>query len=197
MIATPLLQPLARAPRAPSELERIEEQIWDELSDAAAQPGHAWRQMVLATVNLAGLPEARTVVLRDVQVNAREIVFYTDARSPKVDGLRLKPQASFVFWSPELGWQLRVSASCQVETGGLAVLSRWAKLKMTPAAQDYLAPTAPGSRLTSETLSERSTRAHFAVVTAQVQRLDWLELRREGHRRAAFEAGRPPEWLQP
>jgi hypothetical protein len=197
MIATPLLEPLARAPRAPSELERIEESIWDELSDAVAQPGHAWRQGVLATVNLAGLPEARTVVLRDVQVNAREIVFYTDARSPKVDALRLKPQASFVFWSAEMGWQLRASANCQVETGGLAVLSRWAKLKMTPAAQDYLAPSAPGTRIAPDSLSERSTRAHFAVVTAHVQRLDWLELRREGHRRAAFEAGRPPEWLQP
>lgn len=151
---------------------------------------------MLATVDAQGLPDARTVVLRDVQVRARELAFYTDARSPKVEALRRRPQATLVAWSADLGWQLRLSANCQVETSGLAVLSRWAKLKLTPAAQDYLAPQAPGTRLDAPELAARDARAHFAVVTAQVHRIDWLELRREGHRRAIFEAGAQAQWCQ-
>jgi hypothetical protein len=197
MFAPSLLQPVQRKAMAPSELQLIEEAIWDELQEAVSQRGHGWRHAVLATVDAQGRPDARTVVLRDVQMHAREIVFYTDARSPKVEDLRRQAQASLVLWSPELGWQLRIAAVCQVETSGLAVLSRWAKLKMTRAAQDYLAPQAPGSALPSPEPLERDTRAHFAVVTASVQKMDWLELRPEGHRRAAFALGQAPQWLQP
>ena len=38
--------------------------------------------------------------------------------------------------------------------------------------------------------------AFFAMITALVESLDWLELREEGHRRALFGAG-GPKWLQP
>jgi hypothetical protein len=41
-----------------------------------------------------------------------------------------------------------------------------------------------------------SSRECFAVVTAQVQSLDWLELHAEGHRRARFES-QGARWLQP
>ena len=43
---------------------------------------------------------------------------------------------------------------------------------------------------------ERASRDHFAVITAQVLSLDWLELHADGHRRAHFgPAG--AQWLQP
>jgi pyridoxine/pyridoxamine 5'-phosphate oxidase len=38
----------------------------------------------LATVSPDGLPDARTVVLREVDPDQERLVFFTDARSPKV-----------------------------------------------------------------------------------------------------------------
>ena len=43
---------------------------------------------------------------------------------------------------------------------------------------------------------ERGSRAHFAVVVARVERIDWLDLDPAGQRRAVFDAS-GARWLQP
>ena len=65
---------------------------------------------------------------------------------------------------------------------------------MTRAAQDYLAPLPPGTAL--GTAPQRESRAHFALVTAQVHTIDWLWLDPAGHRRAVFD-DRGARWVQP
>jgi pyridoxamine 5'-phosphate oxidase len=174
----------------------LHEQLWDELVAASERRSHPWRTMTLATCDPQGLPDARTVVLREVDAAQEELVFFTDARSPKVQQLRQRPDAMLVLWSAELGWQLRLRVDCEVHTSGLAVSSRWARLKSTPAAQDYLAPLPPGS-LMNAPHTGLEAREHFAVVHAHVREMDWLELAESGHRRARVHASEPPMWLQP
>jgi pyridoxamine 5'-phosphate oxidase len=176
----------------------IESQVWHELTACACDRGHAWRTAALATVDEQGLADVRTVVIREVDTAARELVFFTDARSPKIAQFECAPRGSLLMWSPTLGWQLRLRVLLEVETSGLAVSSRWARLKMKPAAYDYLSPLPPGSTLDSpHPPPERGTREHFAVVTMRVDSVDWLDLRREGQRRALFTLDQPPRWLQP
>lgn len=153
--------------------------------------------MTLATCDEQGLPDARTVVLREVDAAQEELVFFTDARSPKVAQLRHRPDAVLVLWSAELGWQLRLRVDCEVHTSGLAVSSRWARLKSTPAAQDYLAPLPPGALMETPHTGLLEAREHFAVVHARVCEMDWLALSETGHRRARVHASEPPMWLQP
>lgn len=174
----------------------LHQQLWRELAVAADLRGHPWRTPSLATVSPDGLPDARTVVLREVDPDQERLVFFTDARSPKVAQLKAQPRGVLVMWSAELGWQLRIQVDCQVEVSGLAVASRWARLRSTPAAQDYLAPLPPGSP-TDAAPNGLAAREHFAVVQAQVLEMDWLELGVTGHRRARLSAGQPPVWLQP
>lgn len=176
------------------ELVALYERLWEELASAAHDKSHAWRTPVLATVGGHAGADARVVVLREVEVANRSLVFFTDARSPKAAQMAAHPAGTMVLWSPVLGWQLRLAVSLLVETSGLAVSSRWAQLKMSPAAQDYLAPRAPGAAIS--TAPDRESRAHFAVVTAQVLSMDWLSLDASGHRRAVFdELG--ASWVQP
>jgi hypothetical protein len=184
-----------------ASLDQIGAAVWSELSAATAGRGHEWREAVLATTDGA-LADARTVVLREAEPESRILRFYTDERAAKVHQFARHPVGTIVCWSRALGWQLRCRVSLTVQVSGLAVSSRWARIRLTPAAQDYLSPLPPGTpvgTVDDPTAPVRSTsveRAAFAVVDAQVLSIDWLELHAAGHRRARFDdAG--ARWLQP
>ena len=187
------------------ELDEIETSIWSELEncvaarprsgsgDADAGQHHEWRVAVLATVD-DGQADARSLVLREVDAAERRLVFYTDARSPKVRQIEQSPQGTLIFYSRELGWQLRMQVRLNVETAGLAVSSRWAKLQTTAGARDYQSVAAPGRPLDAP-LSELGVRGHFAMIEAMAETVDWLELHPEGHRRAVL-GSRGSHWVQ-
>jgi pyridoxamine 5'-phosphate oxidase len=180
------------------DLPDIHQACWHQLAACAVDKTHAWRVMGLATLN-GDAADLRNVVIREVDTQARRLMFFTDARSPKVAQISAQPQATLLAWSPALSWQLRLRVRLEVQTSGLAVSSRWARLKMSPAAQDYLSPLPPGAPLSAPMgpqTPERDSRNHFAVVLAQVEAMDWLELRAGGHRRAVFPATGPAEWVQ-
>ncbi|MBC7728230.1 MAG: pyridoxamine 5'-phosphate oxidase family protein [Microbacteriaceae bacterium] len=176
-------------------LEQIYQACWHELGQAPRDKTHAFRLLGLATVD-GEQADLRSVVLREVLADQRTLVLFTDARSPKVTQIQRQPAGTLLAWCKRLSWQLRLRVQLEVETSGPAVSSRWARLKMTPAAQDYLSPLPPGAPL-GRPVPERSSREHFAVINARVQSIDWLELRAEGHRRAAFDAAGQGQWLTP
>ena len=188
------------------ELDEIEASVWSELERCVAtrprgEPGedahetpHEWRVAVLATVD-DGQADARSLVLREVDAAERRLVFYTDARSPKVRQIEKSPQGTLIFYSRALGWQLRMQVRLNVETTGLAVSSRWAKLQTSAGARDYLSVAAPGRPLDAP-LSELGVRGHFAMIEARAETVDWLELHPQGHRRALL-GGDRSRWVQP
>lgn len=184
-------------------LPDIHQACWHQLAAGAVDKTHAWRVMGLATRD-GDAADLRSVVLREVDAQAGTLMFFTDARSPKVGQITAQPQATLLAWSGALSWQLRLRVRLEVQTSGLAVSSRWARLKLSPAAQDYLSPLPPGAPLDGTPgstapppLPDRDSRAHFAVVLARVQAMDWLELRAGGHRRALFAASGTGQWVTP
>jgi hypothetical protein len=175
-------------------LRLIEMSCWQQLERAAVERDHPWRTMALATTD-GEAGHVRSVILREVDAAARRLVFYTDVRSPKVAQLAAHPVGTLLGWSAALGWQLRLRCRFAVDHGGLAASSRWARLKLTPAAQDYLSPLAPGAVLGAHD-GPRVPREAFALVEGQVESVDWLELHADGHRRALFD-DRGARWVQP
>jgi hypothetical protein len=188
------------------ELDEIEASVWSELERCVAtrprsesgedahEAPHEWRVAVLATVD-DGQADARSLVLREVDAAERRLIFYTDARSPKVRQIQKSPQGTLIFYSRELGWQLRMQVRLNVETTGLAVSSRWARLQTSAGARDYLSVAAPGRPLDAP-LSELGVRGHFAMIEAMAETVDWLELHPQGHRRALL-GGHGSRWVQP
>jgi hypothetical protein len=176
----------------------IRQQTWMELERATQDRHHEWRTPVLATVGKDGTPNARTVVLRDADATLQSLQFFTDRRSPKISELVHQPAAMLVFWSKRLNWQLRVRAELAVQTTGLQVDAVWDRLGQTAAAADYLSLDAPGDDLPVGQTPPGDAKGmhHLAILVAKVQEIDWLELRRSGHRRAAF--GKDTwQWLVP
>ena len=141
--------------------------------------------------------ETNRMIMRQ-SLELLELIDQYDVQATVVGGGHsAQAEAMLLAWDPTPGWQLRLRARLTVETDGLEVSSRWARLKMHPAAQDYLSPLPPGQPLAGPTPPDRGTRSHFAVVTAQVEGFDWLELHRDGHRRACFDAAGQGQWLSP
>ncbi len=187
--------------RRPTELGAVHTALWQELTRAPHDKHHEWRTPVLATVDEDGqAADARTVVLREVDAAAATVMVFSDARAGKLAQLQAHPVGTLVFWSKRLGWQLRLRVRLHAQTEGLAVSSRWARLKLSPAAQDYLSPLAPGAALDAAAVPSGPPgpveRGHFALLLAQVQSTDWLELHRDGHRRARFD-DTGARWLVP
>jgi hypothetical protein len=181
--------------------EEIRPQIWKELARASLDRHHEWRTPVLASADADGLPDARTVVLRQVDAVAGQLTFYTDSRSPKVAQLQAQASAMLVFWSARLSWQLRVRVACSVITDGSEVDALWQGVKQSAAAGDYLSPLPPGAVLpqgsgTADAVNAPAPTHSFALLRAQVLQMDWLALSRDGHRRAQLSAN-TWEWLTP
>jgi pyridoxamine 5'-phosphate oxidase len=183
--------------------EDIRPQIWKELGRASQDRHHEWRTPVLASCGADGLPDARTVVLRQVDAVAGQLTFYTDSRSPKVAQLQAQGAAVLVFWSARLSWQLRVQVACSVITAGPEVEALWQEVKQSAAAGDYLSPLPPGAVLPPGSGMADAAKANapapthsFALLRAQVLQMDWLELSRDGHRRAKLSTN-TWEWLTP
>jgi pyridoxamine 5'-phosphate oxidase len=178
--------------------QEIRQHIWKELGRASQDRHHAWRTPVFATTGTDGTVNARTVVLREVDAPHQTLCIYTDRRSPKFCELQNEPKALFVFWSARLNWQLRVRVTVKTLTTGPQVDDLWERVRQSAAATDYLGPAAPGSPRPdahSDSTVDQATH-HFALLIAQVHELDWLELSREGHRRARLLAD-DWQWLTP
>ncbi len=188
-----------------STLAEIEAEVWQQLERASHDKHHEWHTPVLATVN-ADEADARTVILREVDVAQKQLMTFTDDRAGKVAQMLRHPRATMVMWSRAMSWQLRCRVLLSLEMTGLSSTSRWACIKLTPAAQDYLTRLPPGAALDTPPgqraaelevpVAAPLERAYFAVVNAQVLAIDWLELHRDGHRRAVFDE-HGARWLQP
>ncbi|MEP6876392.1 MAG: pyridoxamine 5'-phosphate oxidase family protein [Burkholderiales bacterium] len=178
-------------------LPAIEAAVWQRLDQAVTDKAHEWRTPVLATIN-GDLADARTVVLREVSAREKQLLFYTDERAGKVAQLLNHSRGTVVMWSRKLGWQLRCRVRLTLEMSGLSASSRWARVKLTPAAQEYLSAMPPGAPLGDviHAGSGAVARAYFAVISAEVESIDWLELHGDGNRRAIFDA-QGARWIQP
>ncbi len=78
----------------------------EEATSAGLREPHA---AALATASGTGMPSARIVLLRGFDRDG--FVFFTDYRSRKAEDLRSNPQASLLFFWPELERQVRLAGS--------------------------------------------------------------------------------------
>ena len=153
--------------------------LWGYLADIAADSSNPARVLSLATVDASGQPQARSVILREAKPWL--LTVYSDRRSPKVEQLKQQPQAQLLLWDRDKRWQLRSVAKAEVITEGAETEQLWERIKETHAAQDYRTPQAPGELL--DVNASAQDQPQFAILRFHLTEIDWLELRREGHRR--------------
>jgi pyridoxine/pyridoxamine 5'-phosphate oxidase len=168
------------------------DELWRQLTRASADRRHPWRVVAFCTQGAQG-PAARSVILRQVGVDQRRLVFYTDARSAKLVELAACPQVALLLWDPGHRQQLRITGLASVEADHDSVQRHWAAVPPTARA-DYAQATAPGTPLEGSSDSDpraaldlETAQRHFTVVTVQVQSMDFLQLNRDTHHRGRFD----------
>ena len=171
-------------------LAEIFQQCKDQWIRSKHQKKHPFRTLTLATVNAAGVPQMRTVVLRDFDAQKMHFVVYTDDRSGKAKDLLLQPQAQLLFYDPKKLWQIQVDASCIRRSSDPKVYQQ------IPARsqKDYTTILAPGTPIDNpEDVDYTAENPHFLQLTFEAQRIESLKLKRPVHVRSQFtrEAG---EW---
>ncbi|MBE7176772.1 MAG: pyridoxamine 5'-phosphate oxidase family protein [Mucilaginibacter polytrichastri] len=170
--------------------------VWDKLE--SAQGSDAYHTAALGTRTFSGV-ELRTVILRAADRNLRELWFYTDVRSPKVDQIIQQPGVSWLFYDAESKIQLRLCGEATIHHLDAQTRKIWDELPFH-SRLDYLAEPGPGSKADSplsgvehidrekKDLAETGHGyANFCRVKTVVASIDQLVLNTGGHERICFE----------
>ena len=179
-------------------LPSILDHCWHLLFRGAVQKKHLFHTPVVGTIE-EGVAQLRTVVLRKTDRANRQLIFYTDIRSPKVEQLKNQPVLSWLFYHPGQQIQLRAFGKTTIHSQNVLTLENWQKIPVY-GRKTYGTLNAPGHPLafpnddlpaiwTTEDIELAQTEYaynNFAVIVCKINKFEWLSLKRTGHQRAQF-----------
>lgn len=142
----------------------------------------------LGSVDAAGAPVLRTVVLRGFDPAARQLRIHTDLRSGKAAELRANPAVALHGYDPAAQVQLRLSGTATLHAEDAVADAAWAASRPF-SRRCYAIAEAPGTPCAAPPgapADDAAGRPNFAAVLIAFDRLDWLWLAASGHRRARF-----------
>lgn len=182
----------------PKDLKLLIQDCWQLLEVGALQKKDPFHTPVIGTIDPSGM-QMRTVVLRKTDVEKRNLYFYTDYRSTKIQQLKKNPTLNWLFYHPRKNCQIRVNGRATIHYQNELTLEKWQSLPYY-SRKTYgtmLPPSTPLSIVDDnlpdlwqkETVPLTETEyayANFAVVVCEINHLEWLSLQRSGHQRAMF-----------
>ncbi|MFE1602016.1 pyridoxamine 5'-phosphate oxidase family protein [Methylobacterium sp. ID0610] len=183
------------------------DEAWRLLSEGAAHRRGACHTPTLATLGRDGAPRLRTVVLREADAGARLLRFHTDARSDKAAEIAREPRVALHAYDPHAKIQIRAEGRATLHGADALAAAAWEAARpmsrtcygVSPGPGTPI-PRGDGYALPTDRATAEEGRARFRVVLVTVERLDFVYLAFEGHRRARFtwDGGTPAAtWLVP
>jgi hypothetical protein len=192
----------------PPALEQIDRAAWAHLDDAVSSPSAALRCLTLGSVDRAGAPQLRTLILRGVDAAGRSLTFHTDIRSAKWGELLRAPQASVLGYDAGLRTQLRCAGTVALFGPGSAeqqevwdTLPPWNRNAYCGGPPGHTMTEPDGTGAQDQPPSDAETakgQARFGVIVFTAQMLDWYQHGRGRNMRARFDydAGHQ-SWVTP
>ncbi|MFN0262283.1 pyridoxamine 5'-phosphate oxidase family protein [Tepidamorphus sp. 3E244] len=189
----------------PETLEEVHAYIWMLLGAGVRDRKSAFHAPTLATVDADGRPQARTVILREADMDARHLRFNTDTRAPKHAQMFDGGPVALHVYDPDAKIQVRFHGRVRLHAGDQRARDVWDAMK-SMSRECYRQGCPPGTPLDSvedvprDTLDDLQGFANMAVADVTIERIDWLYLRHEGHMRAGFDLTAEPvamTWLAP
>ncbi|CAN1520013.1 PPOX_FMN_cyano, PPOX class probable FMN-dependent enzyme, alr4036 family [Rhabdaerophilaceae bacterium] len=183
---------------------------WTLLARGAADRRSPCHHPVIATIGLDGRPRQRVMILRAVDVAQRTLRVHTDLRSDKISDLQHDPRVALLVYDPGAKAQIRLDGRASLHADGAVADAAWAGSQPMSKAC-YGTMPAPGSDIAQagaftlpfshDPAAIATGRVNFAAVQIHAERLEWLYLAHEGHRRALFrwdaDGAMAARWLVP
>ncbi|MBB2964803.1 pyridoxamine 5'-phosphate oxidase family protein [Methylobacterium sp. R2-1] len=175
------------------DLDGFRAEGWRCLAEGVENRHSPFHTPSLATVDAAGRPRLRTVVLRAAEAGEGRLRFHCDRRSDKARELAESGLAALHVYDPPAKLQLRLEGRARLHRDDALADAAWAAaLAMSRVC--YGVEPAPGTALAAgdayalpdEDPEARIGRENFCAVVLTVERIDLLYLDRRGHRRAVF-----------
>ncbi|CAM3775165.1 pyridoxamine 5'-phosphate oxidase family protein [Mucilaginibacter galii] len=178
-----------------SQLTDMFSECWSKL-EATGSKDSPLRNMTVCNYAADDI-NAYTVVLREANAERNTLIFYTDHRSPKVEQLQLNGKVTVVFYSDEEKMQLILKGNATIHHQDEVSYWYWRK-DGYKGRRSYLAEPAPSTLINEPAdgliyIKGKKFEEHdptgyenFAVVVIKTNYLEYLQLNREGNRRAKF-----------
>ena len=175
-------------------LDDIRTNIWKALAAGAGPqrtPLTMWQAATNGIGAAAGMPQVRTVVLRDADQQGGTVSFHTDMRSAKVAELRADPRIAMTGLDLDNFVQIRLEGRTRICADEAERRAVWNAARPHTLIL-YRTPFAPGTPLdTPQTGHVQESGgddgyANFCVIRVVLDKLEYLDISREGHQRAVF-----------
>lgn len=175
----------------PDTLDELPAAVWSRLALATNRAGDPWRTPVVATIGPGNVPNARTVVLRDVDAPRATLAFHTHRFAPKAAECRPGARITWVFYDPRAGVQLRATGHSDPVTAGAR---RWSAWEHLPDAQRMLyrlaerpgEPLPPGHQRAMPEPDPARAEERFVMVETRLETMQLLFLEPPVNRAARF-----------
>ena len=173
-----------------SKEETILDQIWDELAASLEVGGHPFHIFSISTIS-NNKPDARNVVLRNVNRNDQSVTFHTDTRSNKISQIKNDSNVCALFYDSAKKIQIRAYGIISIETDELLIKDRWSQSKKM-SKLCYLHKSSPGEKIDNakDYLYDEDDLQNievgiknFSVINIKFNKIDWLNLSHKGHER--------------
>lgn len=172
------------------------ETAWSLLEQGARDRHAAFHALSVASVDQAGHPRQRTMILRHVDRESRVLRFHSDQRSPKFEQISSRPAISVAHYSAEHKIELRLSGKGKFHLGDDIAARAWLSMRDLSRVC-YRSPKAPSEALDSAaeyidpssvvvTADDVIAQRNFCVLMVHIDELDWIYLDHRGNRRARF-----------
>ena len=179
-----------------STLEEILAHVWGMISRGSADAKHSYHFPVLAT-SLQGEVRQRTLILRDSDIQNRQLICFTDKRTQKVSDIHENPNVSWLFYDHQHKEQIRAVSKAKIYHTDDISHSYWKNIPNDKRG-DYQGSYPPGKKLDhyvdnlpeSKEGTSKDNEAgfeNFAVIISEVHTIDFLKLMHDGHLRTQFQ----------
>jgi pyridoxamine 5'-phosphate oxidase len=168
------------------------------IAEGALNRKAASHHPVVATIDADGYASQRVMILRECDWARPALRFHTDLRSDKITHIAAQSNASALIYDEAAKLQIRLTGRLSLGTEEAAEQAWNASTEF--ARRCYMAQSAPGSEA-NEPMSGLpawiegkqptldmliDARQNFAILWFEFDRIDWLYLANNGHRRAKF-----------
>ena len=181
-------------------LENVRENISHHLREGVKNRRSDFRTFTLCTNG--DYPSGRTVVIRGYNAEKNILTFHTNSHADKIKDINKNRFVSCIFYSRALKIQIRCFGDAIINHENTRSKNSWNNMS-DMSKECYFQDPLPGTKIknyntfSKEIISGESK--YFSVIDVNIQKIDWLFLKREGHRRANifFNSEEKDFWVSP